>query len=327
MREGLSVLASCGEHLFTANDETAAIERLTLENGVYRHHRSYPLHDLVELPTPAEAGEEVDIEGIAYDSATESLWVTGSHSLRRPKPKGDDDEGIDRLADVKAEGNRYTIARIPLVNGEPRKEVGKRRAAILKGNAKGNELTKLLRNDKHLGPFLSIPSKDNGFDVEGIAVNGDRVFLGLRGPVLRGWSVILDVRFKESKDDPSVLRLRKHEDGTKIRKHFIDLKGLGVRDLEFAGDDLLILAGPTMDLDGPVYVFRWKDVMSTRDDQLVTAEELSGCWPLEYGEGNDHAEGMTCHSLDPLHILVAHDSPGPGRLVGKAGFHADVVVL
>ena len=31
-----------------------------------------------------------------------------------------------------------------------------------------------------------IPSNDNGFDVEGLAVSGNRVFLGLRGPVLAG---------------------------------------------------------------------------------------------------------------------------------------------
>ncbi|MNG03413.1 hypothetical protein D3C84_864920 [compost metagenome] len=36
----------------------------------------------------------------------------------------------------------------------------------------------------------------------------------------------------------------------RYRKHFFALNGLGFRDLCTSGDDLLILAGPTMDLDG-----------------------------------------------------------------------------
>ncbi len=35
------------------------------------------------------------------------------------------------------------------------------------------------------------------------------------------------------------------------------LLGLGIRDLCRHDDDLLILAGPTMDLDDPVHVLRW----------------------------------------------------------------------
>ena len=37
----------------------------------------------------------------------------------------------------------------------------------------------------------AIPGKDNGFDMEGLAVDGDRLLLGLRGPVLRGFSEAL----------------------------------------------------------------------------------------------------------------------------------------
>ncbi len=37
----------------------------------------------------------------------------------------------------------------------------------------------------------AVPGKDNGLDIEGLAVSEDRIFIGLRGPVLRGWTVIL----------------------------------------------------------------------------------------------------------------------------------------
>ena len=39
-----------------------------------------------------------------------------------------------------------------------------------------------------------IPGKDNGIDCEGLAVAGDRVFIGLRGPVLRGWAMIIELQ-------------------------------------------------------------------------------------------------------------------------------------
>jgi hypothetical protein len=46
-----------------------------------------------------------------------------------------------------------------------------------------------LAEDPHFEGFIRtkvIPGKDNGFDSEGLAVADDRVFIGLRGPVLRG---------------------------------------------------------------------------------------------------------------------------------------------
>ena len=83
---------------------------------------------------------------------------------------------------------------------------GELTAARLQGDARANQLTKALRNDPHVGRFVprvlknddidGIPSKDNGFDVEGLAVSGDRVFLGLRGPVLRGWAMVVELRVR-----------------------------------------------------------------------------------------------------------------------------------
>ena len=71
------------------------------------------------------------------------------------------------------------------------------------GNCGGQPLTEALKKDDHIAPFMQrglpdgtvkgIPSKDNGLDVEGLAVSGNRVFLGLRGPVLRGWTVVIEL--------------------------------------------------------------------------------------------------------------------------------------
>jgi hypothetical protein len=63
-----------------------------------------------------------------------------------------------------------------------------RRALRLKGDAQSNLLTRALADDPHFGPYMAIPGKDNGFDIEGLAVDGHHLLLGLRGPVLRSWS-------------------------------------------------------------------------------------------------------------------------------------------
>lgn len=88
------------------------------------------------------------------------------------------------------------------------------------GNAESSELIEELRKDDHLRKFLDIPGKDNGFDIEGLAVTGNLVFIGLRGPVLRGWAVILELTLKETNHDNGVvLKLES------IRKHFLQLGG------------------------------------------------------------------------------------------------------
>jgi hypothetical protein len=78
---------------------------------------------------------------------------------------------------------------------------GDRRSAQLPGGVDTNALTDAIKcagqgeGDPHLAPFMDIPGKDNGFDIEGLAIAGERVFIGLRGPVLRGWATILEVAF------------------------------------------------------------------------------------------------------------------------------------
>ena len=59
---------------------------------------------------------------------------------------------------------------------------------------------------------MPLPGKDNGLDVEGIAVAGPRVYLGLRGPVLRGWATIVEIAVTPG-DKPSQLVLGPLETG------------------------------------------------------------------------------------------------------------------
>jgi len=352
LRDGLSVALRMGPTLWLANDESLSIERLSLapEDSTGRssfagNHRQFALHDFLALPLPPRNGpgeriNEADIEGLACDG--KYLWLTGSHSLRRKQPDPGDGNrrAHKRLASVSADGNRYLLARIPVVEEEGGhtlvREVehkGKRRsAALLRGDEHGNELTALLRTDEHLGPFLAIPGKDNGFDIEGIAIAGKRILLGLRGPVLRGWATIIEVAL-EPDHDPAWLRLAPLDaEGVLYRKHFLDLQGLGIRDLCVHGRDLLILSGPTMDLDGPVTVWRWPGAAGAPQerDTLVPTAALERVLDLPFGHGVDHPEGMSLYTHDDgaaQGLLVVHDSASPSRQIGESTLVADVYPL
>ena len=171
-----------------------------------------------------------------------------------------------------------------------------RRSACLKMKAGGDALDKALRDDVHIARFMRVPAKENGFDIEGVAARGDRVFLGLRGPVLRGWALLLELQVKEPKRGR--LKLRKvGDDGARYLKHFLDLGGLGIRELAFDGDALLILAGPTMDLDGPVVLYRWPGALDAGEQAVVPADRLESVLHLPYGRGEHHAEGICTAGL------------------------------
>jgi hypothetical protein len=350
LRDGLSVAVQIGDTLWVANDETISLERLSLikggHTGIYRygrHHTQFSLHDYLQLPVPPPLNpadlEEADVEGLVYDDGY--LWLVGSHSLKRKKPTLKDGvkKAQQQLAKVSHDGNRYLLARIPVVKRKGTYTLateathhGKTHtAAQLHGHDQGNDLTEVLSGDEHLGSFLAIPGKDNGFDIEGLAVAGERVFLGLRGPVLRGWAVILEVALKEDHDQPSTLRLKTIGPNDRpYRKHFLHLGGLGIRDLCMQGADLLILAGPTMDLDGPVSVFRWPGGTAPAEEMVMPASALERVLEVPYGQGVDHAEGMTLFSPDggtAQALLVVYDSASESRQVGDSMVAADVFPL
>ena len=302
----LSGLAVRGTTMLLAPDEGAALVALSSHGeGDWGDPVELPLSDLVDLP--GDADDEVDVEGI---DVTESwVWVTGSHSAKRKKVKAGTppSEVGARLARVSGEKPRRLLARLPLgPDGRPGPG-GLRLPSGRRG------LFGVLDDDEHLAPFLGIPGKDNGFDVEGLtAVSDERVLLGLRGPVLRGWAVVLELTVA---DGDGELELQG------VRKHFLDLGGLGVRDLVRDGDDLLILAGPTMVLSRPARVLRIRGGAHGLPE-AVPREDLEIVCELETGDGEDHPEAIAV--LGPDSLLVLHDSPAAWRL-GEHSVTGDVL--
>lgn len=338
LAHGLSAVVQIDETLWLAHDETASLERLTLSETagsqiLATDHCRFSLHDFLKLPVPPKndhaTQQEIDIEGLAY--ADGYIWLVGSHSLKRKKPKPDQDANSNqnRLADIIQEGNRFLVARIPVEarqgSYDLRKSHKKRSAASLRGNEKGNDLTKALANDPHLAVFLNIPGKDNGFDIEGLAVAANRLFLGLRGPVLRGWAVILEIELDEKGRHLQAIG----PDRRLYRKHFLQLDGLGVRDLCFQNSDLLILAGPSMDLDGPVRVFRWREAALIQQESVVSADEISTVLDVPFGEGCDHPEGMCLFHMTDARpsLLIVNDAASPQRQNSPNTLLADVFEL
>jgi hypothetical protein len=340
VQSNLSGAAFTGDWLWVAGDEACGLDRLRRLDPVGREAlrfgevRDFPLADLLDLP--GRAGEEADLEGMAVTDGY--LWVVGSHGLKRKNAKPDRGhaDNAKRLAKVALDGNRRLLACLPIepdAKGEPclvRQAQDGRKALRLKGDAQSNLLTRALADDPHFGPYMAIPGKDNGFDIEGLAVDGRRLLLGLRGPVLRGWSALLEIEVEARADD---LRLVPLDDrGTLIRKHFLQLDGLGVRDLHFSGDDLYILAGPTMVLNGDIRVFKWpaaRPLLAANREPVRFEEALTESVPLPHGRGINRAEAIC--DLPPglsegkARWLVLYDAPGVDRKDGEHAVFGDLL--
>lgn len=326
LRDGLSAIARQDGHLWVANDETTSLERLTLAGDQASGHLSFDLTEFFELP-----GEgEIDIEGLGVEGGM--LWLLGSHSSvrKRVKDKHTPGEARAALEAVEASRRRQVLARLstsalldPVGSPMARQP---RPAVFGPGEGSGEGLLELLSGDTHLKGFigsLPIPGKDNGLDFEGLAVTGTRVFLGLRGPVLRGWAVIVEL---QAGNGPGIDPVPFGPGGRRYRKHFLDLCGLGVRDLCPHGDDLLVLAGPTMELDGRTAVFRWQGAMTSDDEAVLRKEDLKCELNIPFGKGEDRAEGITVLE-GGRSVLVVYDSPADERKTGDHGVRADVFDL
>lgn len=314
----LSAVASVGRTLFCASDETATVERLILEpgSGNFGRHRSVAVGGYFELPEGPDG--EMDIEGLAV--ADGQLWITGSQGLKRKKLKHNA-EDFHALDDIRWDANRGFLGRIPLADRgdgvfdleEPGAVLpADRRPACLAMNPKGmTVLRRALSRDPILRPYMDVPCKENGFDVEGMAVVGRDVLLGLRGPVIGGRAVIVETCMKVTRSGD--LKPQKLDGGRRYRLHAVDLGGLGIRDLVVEGGRLLILAGPTLDHDGPQAVFRADLLPGGGDpDEIWIPQRMLD---LPDTPGADKAEGMAVVEIEGRRLLlIAYDSPSAHRL-------------
>ena len=328
VRDNLSGVAASGNHLWFGTDEGTSLDRLTVDGpDRYGAHAAFDLRQFLRLPVPPGKRDEVDIEGLAVDG--DHLWLVGSHAWTRDKADPEEDgpeKAIEELEDTDPNPNRRILARIPLPLLQEGGGASPLQAAQLAATKEGSALLDALAGDKHFERFLAIPAKENGFDIEGLAVREGRVVLGLRGPVLRGWAVLLELGPEAAGDALELGQVGPK--GRRYRKHFLDLEGCGVRDLCFtSGGDLLVLAGPTMALDGAVRVHRWT-VPDGEADTITTRVGCPALLEVPHRRGADRAEGMVLlPGREQAELLVVYDSPAPDRQHGKGAVDADVFVL
>lgn len=330
VQEDLSACVRIGDVLFLACDETTGIERLRLTADGWADHHHYDLAGFLDLPGDpdderqgkadadrrCQPRDEIDIEGLDIDDGW--LWIVGSHALKRPAPgKATGAKGLARMAEVRTDGNRQFLGRLPLADLgdglEPVAADGARRLAHVKFGRTA-QLKKWLVGDPHLGRFLDIPGKENGLDIEGIAVRGGRVWLGLRGPVLRGYAVVLE--FEMQTTPYGHLKPARIDGRRRYRKHLLATGGAGIRDLALDGEDLLILTGTPLAGDGATAILRWRDATACRESGVHARDDLALALALPYRDAGDSPEGL-CQWDDETWLIV-HDSPHPERISGEA---------
>ena len=332
IRQGLSGVVLHGDQLWLACDEGCRLERLSRAGSslTFSGHQVFGLDTLLTLP--AKADEEADVEGLDVDGGW--VWLVGSHSVKRKKPKKNDAaaEVAKKLTDVTRDGNRHLLARIPLEGSELRPAVGARRAASIKATPSSSALLRAIappapaKQDPHFASFVPLPGKDNGLDIEGLAVRGMRAFVGLRGPVLREWCCVLELLLE---DKGKHLGLTPLVGKAPYRKHFMKLNGLGVRDLVLLGDDLLVLAGPSMAHDGPLEIWRWKNAAKKKKGTSDAAPDVTRVLELPDGTApTGPRDSPFSKSGDAgTSVLVVFDTPDPVRLSDPGSVTADLYRL
>ena len=261
----------------------------------------------IEL-APKQGGEDVEVDVEALAAEKNTVYALGSHSRTRRRI----DRPKDAAATYKANVKRFSEPSEPAPAAEREKlyrftfdpATGKAAAA-----PKEISLRAIIDGQPILKPFLASASKENGVDLEGLAVDGVTLFAGFRGPVLRhGFAPVLKFTF----DAPKAAALV-----------FVPLDGRGIRDLAKVADGILVLAGPVGDSDQSHRLYRWngQDCIPGTDGPGGKLEYL-GEVPTQSG-GKAEALVVNSTEADAYVVTFFYDSlqaGGPQRFrVPKAG--------
>ncbi len=241
----ISGIAALGEFLVVATNDLSdgkGGHEPTVVQILKADGDGYKLHGEVLLDA---ARRETDLEAVAVDAKSRTVYVTGSHSWYRKRFT--EGFGVER--------RKFT-------------EQAFRFELDAAGKAGPVEVcTQLLDaiEKTPLKTFVGVPSKENGLDIEGVACRGNHVHYGFRGPVLRdNWVPVLSAVFANPADAHEVA--------------YVQLSGRGVRDLVVYRDGFVILAGPVGNGDNSFRLYAWngKNALATGkpEDQAKLVAEL-----------------------------------------------------
>ncbi|WP_299411191.1 DUF3616 domain-containing protein [Acaryochloris sp. IP29b_bin.148] len=228
-KNDISAIAAFHDFLVIGSDESKDVIQL-----LHKQDQGYSVVLDISVSSDENGVGEIDIEGLSVDTEG-MLYVIGSHSAKRKtiKDKNTYLANRQRLATVVQETQRNTIFKLEL-----NPETGQ----VMK-RAANTQLRTVLEQDIVLHRFLDLPSKENGIDIEGLAVHEEKLYLGFRGPVLRGNYVPVMVT--------------EFEDLLDYELRYVQLAGHGIRDITRVKNGFLLIAGPVGDGLGPYQLYFW----------------------------------------------------------------------
>ena len=287
--------------LVVGSDEGSVIQVLKRNDD-----QTYKAKDERNIELDSRLGnQEIDIEGIAWGK--KYVYVIGSHSRKRERVKYKETDPKDNK---KAKKNRE---RLRTTATEPSRERLYRVKLDEEGQAEKDSidmvtLRNIFANDKLLRPFQALPSKENGIDIEGIAADGDdKLYIGFRGPVLRGNYVpVMVIEFKDE--------FKENDIDAKVK--FVNLDGLGIRDMLWVNkDEFLILAGPMGDGPGSYRLYHWngEHCVPGRDEPQALLNAKLLC-EIPLPDPGAKAEGLALldRQDDLYEVMVVYDGVANG---------------
>ena len=305
-QRNISAIATWGEHAFIVSDEA------TQSHGNYlqRFERSgedftAAANGLIELDVPEARAEdsedtlrEMDLEGLAVEG--NSLYVIGSHSAKRKSVAAVDntrEKNRSRLTSAaRRQPYRDCLLKIELNDDGTKQSITR------------TSLAEYLDTTEPFKTHRSVAGKENGVDIEGLAVKDGILYVGFRGPVLRGNYV-------------PILRCKFSDPPTECELLFVNLEGRGVRDLIAVKNGLLILAGPIGDGSETYRLCYWNgedhvpgtDVERARQDLGLKS---LGDLPMPDSRGPLKAEGMALvrETAQTWELIVMFDGDSGGAL-------------
>lgn len=263
-------------------DEGDSAQWATFNGTVLAAGQRFPLTTGEPLGTPPQGicGEadpesrEMDGEAVAHSEGV--FYVAGAHGCARQS-------NDFRLP-------AFLVARI--APDEPTGPIVPGSVAI----ATSYRLAGMMQADPLLAPYFGGSLFDaNGLNIEGLAVDGDRMLFGLRGPSVDGTAYLFET---------SATALFSRRIAGSGRAIPVPLgQGAGIRDLAFLPDGrLLILSGPALDSPVP-YRLR----LRSDDGSLRTVATID-----PHGGGEPEAIAIVAIDGDTVSLLILFDGAEDG---------------
>lgn len=226
-----------------------------------------------------DADGDPDAEAAAYHRGY--FYFAGSHGRARKSGK--------------LKNTPFTVFRFKVdpQNGKPAFEVSDRH--VPPQIEKSTALRAALRNAEFVGPFAEKLLEENGANIEGMALDGDRIYFGLRGPVLEGRAFVVSTAID------GMFGIKPLE----AKTHALALGAqAGIRDMAASEDGILVLSGPVNEQSVTPAVWRWKP----------SSGELKKLGDLAETPPGAKAETLLLLGQTPeqYRVLVMHDGPDNG---------------